>query len=268
MGGAACADFTDDAFYNPASIAKTDIASSRMGYVSWFENMSKMNVFAVSPLRRSNIKLSANLSYFDIGGLSFYDDNGNMTGDFKRNSVDLALSAAANMGKLSLGLTVKGINEKYSSDTGKAFAADVGFIFEFTRSVSIGASMQNVGSKLKIGEVEKELTGGTKAGISIRPSKTVKINVDADTPNDSDTRQHFGAQWEFSKDYYLRGGWQKFGDVSGGTFGFGMKTPTSSWEKTSTSLTSVKGNLLVVDYSYQSNSEFDAIHRFSIGFEF
>ena len=268
MGGAGVAFMSDEIFYNPASIAKIKDSSTRAGYVSWFEDMSKTNIFTAMPLN-SHVKMAANLSYFNISGLNSYEaGTGNDLGEFKRNSTDITFAAAAKFGKISLGAAIKGINEKYGSESGKAFAADAGAIMDITRQISLGASIVNKGTKLEIGTVEKELASSSRFGICIKPSETVTVNCDVEMPNDDDTRQHFGAEWEFNKNYCLRGGWQKFGEIGGVTAGFGMKINTSNWERTVTAMGAVHERLLLIDYSYQANSEFDSIHRFSIGLGF
>ncbi|MBA3053046.1 PorV/PorQ family protein [bacterium] len=268
MGGAGVAFMSDEIFYNPASIAKIEDSSTRAGYVSWFEDMSKTNIFTAMPIGNGNVKMAANLSYFNISGLTSYDGSGNAMGDFKRNSTDLSLAVAARAGRMSLGAAIKGINEKYAAESSKAFAADAGVILDITRKISLGASVVNKGTKIEIGTVEKELTSSARAGICIKPSDIVSINCDAEMPNDDDTRQHFGAEWEFNENYFLRGGWQKFGEIGGVTAGFGMKVNTSAWESGVTAMRSTHERLLLIDYSYQANSEFDNIHRFSIGMGF
>ncbi|MBA3065681.1 PorV/PorQ family protein [bacterium] len=268
MGGAGVASMCDEIFYNPASIAKIENSSTRMGYVSWFEDMSKANIFTAMPVGNGPVKIAANLSYFNISGLTSVDGTGNDLGEFKRNSTDLSLGAAAKFGKIAMGAAVKGITEKYGPDSGKAVAVDAGFIMDIMRSVSFGASIVNKGTKLEIDGVEKALTSSARAGICIKPSETVVLNCDAEMPNDDDTRQHFGVEWEFNENYYLRGGWQKFGEIGGVTAGFGMKINTSSGESSMTSMNAVQERLLLIDYAYQANSEFDSIHRFSIGFGF
>ena len=230
MGGAGVAFMSDEIFYNPAAIAKIKDSSTRASYVSWFEDMSKTNIFTAMPLRNSHIKIAANLSYFNISGLKSYEAvTGADLGDFKRTSTDLSLAAAAQFGKISMGAAVKGITEKYGSGSAKAFAVDAGAIMDITRRISVGASIVNKGTKLEIGTVEKELTSSARVGICIKPSDIVSINCDAEMPNDDDTRQHFGAEWEFNENYYFRGGWQKFGEIGGITAGFGMKINTSNW---------------------------------------
>ncbi|MFH2084253.1 MAG: hypothetical protein ABII20_02870, partial [Candidatus Omnitrophota bacterium] len=128
MGGAGVAFMSDEIFYNPASIAKIEDSSTRAGYVSWFEDMSKTNIFTAMPIGNGNVKMAANLSYFNISGLTSYDGSGNAMGDFKRNSTDLSLAVAARAGRMSLGAAIKGINEKYAAESSKAFAADAGVI--------------------------------------------------------------------------------------------------------------------------------------------
>ena len=87
---------------------------------------------------------------------------------------------------------------------------------------------------------------------------------DMDKPSDGNTRQHFGGEITFSEKYFMRAGFQKFGKVSGMTFGFGIKFASSGWKET---LSKTEQNF-ILDYSYQANSEFDAIHRFSLTYEF
>jgi len=271
MGGSGVADMSDEIFYNPASIAQIENPSARMGYVAWFEDMTKANVFTVKPLINSRLKIAANLSYFIIDGLKSYADDavGTELGDFKRNSTDLSIAAAIDLGSLAVGLTVKGINEKYDSVSGQTFAADMGAIMRLTRTISLGASLINTGGKLEIGTVEKPLPTTTRVGICIKPNDRFTVNYDMDMPNDDDTRQHTGAEWEFRNNYYLRAGLQSFGEISGMTFGFGMKVNADTMQKTISSLSGSSDEKIInIDYSYQANSEFDNIHRFSIGIDF
>ncbi|MFH1352034.1 MAG: PorV/PorQ family protein [bacterium] len=269
-GGAAVASFNDEIFYNPASISKVNKVSSRAGYVSWFEDISKANVFCAVPLGRSDWKLAGDLSYFQIGGLKNYDGSGNEIDAFDRNSVSFSAGVAKNSGNISFGLVIKGISEKYDAESGSAFAADAGVIVSPANNISLGFSVQNFGTKLGISNVEKKLPENKKLGICLRPAGILELNFDIDMPSDSDNRSHFGAEIEFAKNYFLRAGQQTFGEISGVTFGFGMKFPASSrssW-RGYTPEASESENMISVDYGYQSNSEFDAIHRFSVGVEF
>jgi len=270
-GGTGVASFTDEIFYNPASISKVKKISSRAGYVSWFEDISKANVFCVVTLGRSDWKLAGDLSYFKIGGLKSYTSATDPGTGFDRNSVAFSAGAAKNFGNISFGLVIKGISEKYDTESGSAFAADAGFIFSPGGNISLGFALQNFGTKLGIADVEKKLPENKKLGISLRPSGILELNFDIDMPSDSDNRSHFGAEVEFVKNYFLRVGQQKFGEISGATFGFGMKFPSSgssSWRGYTPGSGEENANMISVDYSYQSNSEFDAIHRFSVGVEF
>ncbi|MFH1352498.1 MAG: hypothetical protein ABIH68_02865, partial [bacterium] len=118
-------------------------------------------------------------------------------------------------------------------------------------------------------DVEKKLPENKKLGICLRPAGILELNFDIDMPSDSDNRSHFGAEIEFAKNYFLRAGQQTFGEISGATFGFGMKFPASSrssWR--GSPAVGESENMISVDYGYQSNPEFDAIHRFSVGVEF
>ncbi|MFH1421238.1 MAG: PorV/PorQ family protein [Planctomycetota bacterium] len=266
MGGAGAASYIDEVFYNPASVAKIDTVKTRTGYVSWFEDMNKANVFCAVPVEKINIKVGGNLSYFKIGDLKSYDSSGNETGDYKRNSSEISVFAARNIGRLSLGVVLKSVFEKYDSESGSALGGDVGLIFQLSRSIALGGAIQNLGSKLKIAGVEKELPGNKKAGIQFKPAEILSMNFDIDMPDDSENRQHLGAEVEFAKNYFLRSGWQKFGDIKGVTFGFGLKFPSSSWSKPV--YTRREEKMISVDYSYQTNSEFSSIHRFSIGVDF
>lgn len=264
MGGAGAALRQDEIFYNPAAIADIKDSSYRAGYVSWFEDMSKANVFMAMPLN-DEIKIAANLSYFNISGLTAYNTAGAEQGAFTRNSMDISFAAAARFGRTSLGAALKGISEKYDDESSRAFALDAGAITDVTRRISFGFSIVNKGTKIEIDGVGKELASSLRAGVRVKTSDVLALNCDFEMPNDDDTRQHFGAEWEFNENYFLRAGWQKFGEIGGITAGFGMKVNASGWEAGVTPVSSVHSRLFIIDYSYQANSEFDNIHRFSIG---
>ncbi|MCD6412984.1 MAG: PorV/PorQ family protein [Elusimicrobia bacterium] len=272
MGGTGAAFHADDIFYNPASISRMSKISARAGYVSWFESISKANVFCAVPLGRNGWKFAGNISYFSVAGLKEYSSSASLPSDssgaFDRNSYSVSAAFARDFGKLSVGLSLKGIYEIYESENGNAVAVDAGFIFNLLRKISLAAVIQNAGTKLGIAGVDKKLPQNTKFGFGFQPTERFKIGFDLDQPNDSETRQHFGFETEFAKNYFLRAGYQKFGEVSGLTFGFGMDFLTSGFAGRPELMTASQQKIIVIDYSYQSNSEFDSIHRFSIGVKF
>ena len=272
MGGAGAAFYTDDIFYNPASVSKMDEISVRAGYVSWFENISKSNAFCVVPLGANNWKFAGNISYFTVGGLKEYSAEAASPSDssvsFDRNSYSVSAALAKVFGKLSLGATLKGVYEIYGSENGNAVAADAGFIFDISRKLSVAAVFQNFGTKLGIAGVERKLPENKKFSFGFHPTERFKMGFDVDVPSDASSRQHFGLETEFAKNYFLRVGWQHFGEVSGFTFGLGMDFPTSGFANRPELAQSLSQPVITVDYSYQSNSEFDNIHRFSVGVRF
>jgi len=262
MGGAGTSVFLDEIFYNPASISKLEKISARIGFTSWFEDISKTNLISVFPLRRFTI--ATNLSYFTIGGLKKFDSSGNEQGSLSQWSASFSFGIAKEFGNLCLGTVIKYIGEKIDTENANAFAIDAGLILPVSRTLSLGASMQNIGTKIKIADVESKLPQNLKAGLSLKPMDNLIFAFDMDKPSDGNTRQHFGGEITFSEKYFMRAGFQKFGKVSGMTFGFGIKFASSGWKET---LSKTEQNF-ILDYSYQANSEFDAIHRFSLTYEF
>jgi len=262
MGGAGVSVFSDEIFYNPASISKAEKISARIGFTSWFEDISKTNLTSVFPLRKFTI--ATNLSYFTIGGLEKFDALGNKLGSLDQWSASFSFGIAKELGKLSLGAVAKYIGEKIDAENANAFAIDAGFILPVSRRLSLGAAMQNLGTKIKIADVKSDLPQNLKAGLSLKTMDNLIFAFGIDKPSDGETRQHFGGEISFSEKFFIRAGFQNFGKVSGMTFGFGIKAASSDWKET---LSRTEQNL-ILDYGYQANSEFDAIHRFSLTYEF
>jgi hypothetical protein len=156
-------------------------------------------------------------------------------GTFSVSDVSLALGYSRYvLPNLSLGIAAKWIYENIDEATAGGYAFDLG-LYHVTRlrGVKLAAVIANLGKPLAFederftGE-EFNLPREARLGVSYErkfPSLRggILATYDAVFPNDGDTKQHIGAEYDFVGQLFLRGGFKGGYDSQGPTFGLGVK---------------------------------------------
>lgn len=281
MGGAfvAVADDGNSVWWNPAGSVQLEKNEIWASYTSWLESVKTQFVNFVHPL--SNLKAAVGGSVVLLGMDSIEQRDG--AGNLKSSDSDIQSSAfSLNLSKyfadnFSMGLSVKGINQKLGSESGSGVAFDWGLLFRQDK-LSLGLGVFNIGPKLKTGDVKNDLPLDIRAGVAYRWTEGFLLSVEGEKPVDSDFKLHLGGEWKLTPIFALRVGYEglkNLGSQSGLTAGLGISNKWSGGEdkRWGEAVRKGKGGEkdgldIQLDYAYLSLGDFGTSHRFSIGVKF
>ena len=263
-------------FWNPAALAKVENMDMSVSYLDWLLDITHSSFsFAYTLLGVGTFGIQG--LYTDVGeieetrvsDLGFIGDtyNPGLTGrTFSPGSLVLGLSYARSLtDKFTFGLTAKFVQEDLYVKKVSTMMFDGGLTFQTGfRSLELAAVVRHFGQEIKYYDQGYPLPQTFTIGISgyliaeenhfLLPSNhhSLLFAFDLSQPRDYDQQYHVGLEYSLRKFIFLRGGYKMNFDQEGPSAGFGLCT---------------KG--IRVDYSYCDFGEyFDAVHRFTIGFNF
>lgn len=198
----ALADDATAVHYNPAGIGFLNQKEVSFSHNEWFESIRLESLSYAHPVNR-NLTLGFGMNYLFSDSVDETDGTGAYTGDsFNTSGGTIMLGIAGRIGNyFSLGLNAKTIWEKLAGESGFAYGADAGFLFKnhFTDGfISLGAGIQNLGTKLKLYEdsfnIPLKYSGGAAAAY-----RYITATLVADKARDEDVVIRTGLEFN-SKD--------------------------------------------------------------------
>jgi hypothetical protein len=182
------------------------------------------------------------------------------------------------MDRLTLGASLKFINEKIDDQNATAIGFDLGSVYNIgIYNWNIGARISNLGSDMKFYDYASPIPLTFSMGTSIVPLRigenSVTLAVDAVKPQDGQQYYYTGLEYNYNNMVFLRGGW-KLNYSYMGMAGDGIDEGTSQRQGIQTSLE--KGSLgagvrvpmaeymVALDYSYTVFSLFSDVHRITL----
>lgn len=287
--GSAATAITEDAtnmFWNPAGMALTNnTLQASFNYNKWIADIGQ-NAVAVS-YRVENV------GTFGIGVVTFgvsdiiadrdiYPNNPDLqplqidqASGSTYNYMDLMVQvsyASYVSDRLSLGVSVKVINEAIDDKNASAIAFDFGSVYHIgLMDWTIGARLNNLGSDLKFYDFAAPLPLTFGIGTSIVPYTNdfanVRLNVDAVKPQDGMQYFYTGAEVTLMKHVAVRGGY-KFNysgiDDGGSSIAPAIKTTIEGASFGASFGYDTGGYGLRVDYAYTQMDLLDATHRITL----
>lgn len=169
MGDAGVASTPDinSQYWNPAKYVRMESrAGAAVSVTPWLRNIiSDINLFCMMGYYKINARstVSAGIRYFSLGKLEFYNDQGDLQGDYKPNefAIDAAYSLALSQtlsGAIALRYIHSDLGFQVDDDgysKGNAFAADIAFYFKKPLQVAgsdadlmVGVNIANIGTKI------------------------------------------------------------------------------------------------------------------------
>jgi hypothetical protein len=291
MGGAyiALADDPAGIYYNPAGIAECDKVQLLGGYTVWFADLKYSYATFIVPTQRVNYALWGSFLSGDpvpITTVEFPDGTGQ---EFTYVDGLLGVSASAFLSdRLSIGATLKYIQQSLYNESASTFALDVGSILRTPfRGIRLGMCMVNYGGRMQLSgndlivqtdpwpeydgnpDAEARLTTESfplplafKLGIAldffgpdeafvVLEDHRLRIAIDGIHPNDGDEKVHIGCEYGLYDMLFLRGGYKVNYDTQKFTAGAGFVVTVGARE-------------LCVDYAFVDMDILDATHRFSV----
>lgn len=240
MGGAFTGLADDEAalYYNPAGLVDPDIIKPRFvaGYHNYFLDIQSGMVGYMRPFKEK-FAFGVHMSYLSLGEFTETDVVGNELGTFNGSDWVFGVSMAYQQSyQLSFGVTAKFIYESIEEYSATGLALDLGAKYASDRRRwTAGIMLQNIGTQLSA------LNGGEKDGLpttlrlggGAKPRGVpVQFSADIIAPFDNDIDFAIGAEFYELKPFYLRMGWNSFGDnyksddsddsLAGFTFGLGV----------------------------------------------
>ena len=244
MGNAfsAIADDINTVLWNPAgltllngkeaSFTYTDIGS--VFDVSGAGNMYDGFLGYAQPLKNSDAA-AISLQYQEQGKIAYTTESPEVIAEYNLGANYAAiLSYAKKLSpSLSWGANLKFIQAKLWRETGQAYAVDLGGLYQNqNKKLTIGLSLQNTGTKLKMGDREQAdpLPQNLKLGMSYKlldsnpHSLTLGFDIDKSTVSNTSANISLGTEYWYRGLIALRLGYlNKEGSVKGMTQGIGLR---------------------------------------------
>lgn len=258
LGGAYVAISDDNlaAWYNPAGLVSSDYSEVSFGHVQWFQDVTMHHGGAAFRLG-DNTALAANILYVDYGKIDGYDINGAATGELQASDLAAAFSISQRVGDyFSIGVTGKYVGQRLAEISSSAYAGDIGLRADFG-TVTVGATLANLGTTIRFEQVEEKLPTSVRAGVGVRfLEESLLLTAEYENQVYGNSVIHNGAEFNLDQRYFLRAGYFTSPESdsyigSGLSFGAGAL------------LGSIK-----LDYAYSGSESVGSadLHRFSVSY--
>ncbi|MCK5242098.1 PorV/PorQ family protein [bacterium] len=157
--------------------------------------------------------------------------------------------------KLGVGMGLKLYNSTLiEEETATALAVDFGMLLAINNNLSVGLSLQNVGTEIKYKEEGDSMPLTARVGSAYKMALARKhegvIAVDLVKPNDEDFTANLGLEYWYDKMLALRAGYKVGYELEGFTAGFGLH-----W------------NVFRIDYAFGMIKDLDSTHKVSLALE-
>lgn len=282
MGGAytAVADDAHAIYWNPAGLAQVTKYKLALDHLSFIEEINSQFASFVVPFNKFYGSLGVGLTYIDMGSIDRLDSNGVADGgDSDVNAYAASVSWGQAIGdRFAIGVSGKNINQNLAGTSKSSLAADAGaLLFLVPNRLGLGASVSNIGPKVKLGTTEENLPLIVRAGSVFYavPGK-LTFAADVEKERDTDATLHGGAEYTYMQRFILRVGYQDNHEAGGGiTAGAGFNWKASQEnsdffgkEKKSYESFVDQGVVVRFDYAFVDYGDFDTTHRIGIQISF
>jgi hypothetical protein len=238
--GDAFAAATDDStsiYWNPAGLNQIKGKGSlTLMHAIWFEDISYDWVSYACPYKNLGV-FGIGVQYLSYGSLKKTDSTGLELGEFTPVDMALYLSYARKIKDIDVGANLKYISSKIEN-TATAYAVDLGAMKKLNDKLSLGAAVQNVGTKLKYINDEEPLPMNIKLGGAYSLRDNWLAVLDINSPSDGE--MFYGIGTEYCKkvndkaSVMCRAGYntrnKDTGGLNGFTVGLGMKYKEYSFD--------------------------------------
>lgn len=264
--GEATSSITDDAsslFWNPAGITHMQQQGFFAAYSTWLVESKHAALAYVMPFEGFHVGLSVvslQIEPFEERTVAQSNGTGRMV---EAGDMMIGLTfAKAFTEKLSIGGTVKFVQEKLDDETFNNVLVDVGtFYFTGWRDLRLAFTLQHFGPDKAFITEKFKMPLLFRVGIAdyIYKSDTFSALLAADLvhPTDNVEWVNLGVETVFFNQFFVRSGYRFNRDVGDISFGFGVKTPH------------IFGVASQIDYGYSAFGDvFGDVHRFSFEMAF
>jgi len=281
--GEACISFVRDingVFWNPAALTGVATAEASFSYSSWFADLNYMAGAAGYRVGDYGVVAVhyASLNFGSIPEALVTAPSGSAdtrTGkEFGGGDLMLGVSFSREFtDQLSIGFTVKWLEEELFTYDADLFAFDVGTLYDLRfKGIRLGMSAQNLAGSVKFMRRTDREEGydiplifriGTSIDL-VSPGDSffsggedhgLTLSIDALHTNDYGERMHLGAEYRFSDLLSVRGGYRINYEEGQMSFGLGVHRRISGLD-------------LQLDYAYVSFQYLESPHRVTLSMRF
>ena len=265
MGGAyvAVVDDINAVYWNPAGLVQLKTREFSFIHTAWLEKIHHETVSFAAP---GNQRFAYGLSVVFFGTTDIDRRTAAGINDGKAKVADYYESVSLAwklMDNTSVGATLKGIQMTLDNDKGSGYALDLGALQKLPLNMSVGVMVQNLGPKLKAVDTSEKLPTNVKTGLAWRAlDNKLVLAGDIDLPNDREIKFHAGAEYQFSRLFALRAGYEDVGSLGNSS---GMTAGISINEDMLDEILNVN---MQFDYSWLYFGELGSTHRIGISVKF
>lgn len=261
VGGAftAVADGPSAMYWNPAGLAWSESPQISLSHFSWYQDINYEHL-AISVPVGDKLALAGGATYLNYGDIDGYDEYDNPISDIgSSNDLALTMSGAYMINDMfSGGFSIKYVNLNLAGTRASVIAGDLGLTARY-ENYTFGASLANLGQKIKFASVEEDLPVHFRLGAA---ASWMDGNVITSTEYDHGVKGNSawknGVEYGYESRYFVRMGYdyQMNSETSlagGVSFGAGAAVGSAN-----------------IDYAYSPGSgvSSDSIHRFTVRFMF
>lgn len=275
-------------FWNPAGIGlKSYTLQASVNYNMWIADLTQ-NALAVTYNLEGIGTVGLGVMTFGVSDIPTdrdvypgnpslqalqIDDQTSSTYDYMDLLVQLSYARQVTE-QLSLGATVKLINESIDSRSASSVAFDFGSVYSIgVMDWKIGARINNLGGDIKFYDYAAAIPLTFSIGTSISPLKDenslLTVSVDAVKPQDGLQYFYSGAEYTFMNMISVRGGYKlnySGVDDGGSSFRSAIKTSIEGLSAGAGFMTTLADYHLRIDYSFTQMDLLDPAHRVSLSF--
>ena len=203
----AVADDPSVVYYNPAGLAPYPGGEGRYAAFSHAWHIQDMGISQAAYVARP---WGASLSYFSAGELEGRDDNQVRTGNFTASDIALSAGRGWTLGRVRAGATFEYVGQQIKNYSANAVAVNAGALYGLEElPVTFGASVSNLGSKVKFRDESFPLPLIFRAGTAVRLSSArTLLTAQLDLPNDDGGSLRLGAEYSLAESLRLRLGYK------------------------------------------------------------
>ena len=231
---AICNDVTS-VFWNPAGLISTPSQEASFIYNLWLESISSQ-YFGYTYPHATIGTFAGSINYLSMDKIQGWSAGNEKTGKVTAYDLLGVLSYARELPYgINGGINLKFIQQKLEEESSFAFGVDIGVIGGLGRwlkvrgmeELTIGANLQNLGSKVKFQKEKGSLPLNFKFGVGLRKEvfgDPLTIAIDGNLPNDNDFYGSLGIEYRVRDLIALRLGYKTGQDLGNGiSFGGGIK---------------------------------------------
>lgn len=258
MGGAytALSDDAGSVYWNPAGLTRFDGVRLSLMHNKWIQGVN-YEFLGLAYADSGASAFAFGLSFLWMGEIpvtTFSDPLGASGATFTANDLSFVFSYAYQPAEyLSLGGTLKRIRSEIADITASTTALDLGAIlFTPIEGATLGATLQNMGGRLKFVTDGDKLPFIYKVGAAYTYRRMLTLSADVGKPIDNRAYVNAGGEFVLLNTLALRGGYNSSNELDHGfTGGAGVRI-----------------RYISVDYAYVPYGILGNTHRISASFAF